>query len=194
MWVPQSCLTTVFNLGQCHRKRRRWALAVRCFEAALSLDSENGATHGALAFTHHLSGRLDAAVEGYHKALALRPEDTFCAEMLTRALSEAFETTPAPGISKSSDWHLPPPPKSMSGGFGFDFLRQGSPPGHVEGLPPDQAGTIPGCAASGEGATESPPDFRGKFDVDGGEGTLQDDESYDLDAGGSIESAEMSVE
>jgi len=61
----QACLTTVFNLGQCHRKRRQWVLAARCFEAALSLDPDSGATHGALAFTHHLSGRLDYAVSNF---------------------------------------------------------------------------------------------------------------------------------
>ena len=36
--LPAACATTVFNLGQCHRKQRRWALAVRCFQAALTLE------------------------------------------------------------------------------------------------------------------------------------------------------------
>jgi hypothetical protein len=36
-------------------------------------------------------GGLEAAIEHYHKALGLRPEDTFTAEMLTAALRAAAE-------------------------------------------------------------------------------------------------------
>lgn len=36
-------------------------------------------------------GDLEPAIEHYHKALGLRPEDTFTAEMLTAALREAAE-------------------------------------------------------------------------------------------------------
>ena len=38
-----------------------------------------------------VQGDLEAAIEHYHKALGLRPEDTFTAEMLTAALKEAAE-------------------------------------------------------------------------------------------------------
>lgn len=35
-----------------------------------------------------LAGDLDSAIEGYHRALALRPDDTFSSEMLSKALNE----------------------------------------------------------------------------------------------------------
>ena len=63
---------------------------MRCFETALSLDPKNGSTHSALAFTHHLAGNLDVAIDTYHRALALRPDDTLSAEMLSKALEEVF--------------------------------------------------------------------------------------------------------
>ena len=87
----ETCATTVFNLGQCHRKQRRWDLAVRCFEAALTLEPNSASTHCAIAFTHHLAGNLNAAIEAYHMALALNPDDTFCDEMLKKALTEVFQ-------------------------------------------------------------------------------------------------------
>ena len=36
-------------------------------------------------------GRMQEAIDNYHKALSLRPEDTFTAEMLTAAVEECAD-------------------------------------------------------------------------------------------------------
>ncbi|KAK9828405.1 hypothetical protein WJX81_004996 [Elliptochloris bilobata] len=86
VWEP-----TLVNLGHVFRKQRRWADAVGAFQQALGLCPGQPGTYAALGYTHHLQGDLEAAIEDYHKALGLRPEDTFTAEMLTEALKEAAE-------------------------------------------------------------------------------------------------------
>ena len=45
-----------------------------------------------------VQGDLEAAIEHYHKALGLRPEDTFTAEMLTAALKEAAQAEDAAAL------------------------------------------------------------------------------------------------
>jgi hypothetical protein len=43
-----------------------------------------------LAFTKHLAGNVDGAIELYHQALSRKPDDPLCSEMLNRALKEAL--------------------------------------------------------------------------------------------------------
>jgi hypothetical protein len=43
-----------------------------------------------LAFTKHLAGDVDGAIELYHQALGRKPDDPLCSEMLNRALKEAL--------------------------------------------------------------------------------------------------------
>jgi predicted TPR repeat methyltransferase len=38
-----------------------------------------------------VQGRLHDAIDHYHKALSLRPEDTFSAEMLTAAMADSAD-------------------------------------------------------------------------------------------------------
>ncbi len=45
-----------------------------------------------------VQGDLEAAIEHYHKALGLRPEDTFTTEMLTVALIEAAKAEDAAAL------------------------------------------------------------------------------------------------
>lgn len=44
----------------------------------------------ALAFTKHLSGDIDGAIELYHQALSRKPDDPLSTEMLNRALKESL--------------------------------------------------------------------------------------------------------
>ena len=57
-------------------------------KAALALAPRSASTHAALGLAHQLIGgaALHDAIECYHRALALRPDDTFVSEMLSRAL------------------------------------------------------------------------------------------------------------
>ncbi|CAN0314583.1 unnamed protein product, partial [Ectocarpus sp. 13 AM-2016] len=78
--------STVFNLGHCHRKLGSLDDAASCYLRARELSPQRHSVHSALALTHHLQGRHDDAIAGYHKALGLKPDDPFAAEMLKRAL------------------------------------------------------------------------------------------------------------
>jgi len=83
-WEP-----TLNNLGHAFRKLRRYAEACVCLEAALTLSS-NASTKAALAYSRHLQGDLDAAIQGYHEALAVKPDDALSSELLNKALLDAF--------------------------------------------------------------------------------------------------------
>lgn len=76
------------NLGHAYRKLGRYPDAVACFEQALSLH-DSPETHAALAFTHHLRGHLDTAIQHYHTALSFLPNHAFATHMLSAALSAA---------------------------------------------------------------------------------------------------------
>jgi tetratricopeptide (TPR) repeat protein len=194
-----ACATTVFNLGQCHRKLRRWGLAVRCFEAALTLEPKSASTHGALAFTHHLSGDLDAAIECYHKALALKPDDTFCDEMLKKALTEVFQIGGAFDLS-ALEAELDSGSGGGGGGTGGGASGGGGrPPRHSGGkgaaaVPPQQHELFSGTGGSdilpNDDSSMSSPGtggFGGDRRTSGGSGfdssmNMEEEDSYDLDA------------
>uniref|UniRef100_A0A1D2A5H8 Uncharacterized protein n=1 Tax=Auxenochlorella protothecoides TaxID=3075 RepID=A0A1D2A5H8_AUXPR len=82
-WEP-----ALVNLGHALRKARRWDEAAEAFERALGARRGVPGTHTALAFTYQLQGRTGEAVEQYHIALGLAPDDTFAAEMLALAVEE----------------------------------------------------------------------------------------------------------
>jgi anaphase-promoting complex subunit 6 len=70
------------------RKQQQFDKAVQLYEQALGLNPLNSGSHTGLAYTHQLMGNAAAAVEYYHKALGLRPDDAFAAEMLSLALQD----------------------------------------------------------------------------------------------------------
>ncbi|CAB9496340.1 cycle protein 16 homolog [Seminavis robusta] len=84
---------TIFNLGQCYRKTRRFSEAAHCFERCIALSPEKCSGYSALGFTKHLMGNLDEAIDSYHQALGCKPEDPFSTEMLNKALQEALSAT-----------------------------------------------------------------------------------------------------
>lgn len=81
--------STFFNLGHCHRKLRQYADAIKCYKKALNISPKDPMVLAAISFTHHLQGKWDRAITGYHKVLSLQPHDTFANEMLHRALQSA---------------------------------------------------------------------------------------------------------
>uniref|UniRef100_A0A383WBY8 Uncharacterized protein n=1 Tax=Tetradesmus obliquus TaxID=3088 RepID=A0A383WBY8_TETOB len=86
--VTRAWQATLVNLGHVMRKQQRYSRAIQLYEQALSLSLHDAGCHAGLAYTHQLMGSSGAAVEHYHKALALRPDDAFAAEMLGLALQE----------------------------------------------------------------------------------------------------------
>ncbi|CAM9804153.1 unnamed protein product, partial [Phaeothamnion confervicola] len=90
--------TTRVNLGHCYRKLGRLAEAEREYRSAAMVSPGDAGTHAALGMALHMQGpsRLQEAIEQYHRALALRPDDTFAADMLAKALKEAVSLPDAP--------------------------------------------------------------------------------------------------
>jgi anaphase-promoting complex subunit 6 len=86
--VTRAWEATLVNLAHVMRKQQRYAHALQLYQQALSLNPHNAGCHAGLAYTHQLTGSSGAAVEHYHKALALRPDDAFASEMLGLALQE----------------------------------------------------------------------------------------------------------
>ena len=81
---------TLLALAHAYRKMQDFAEAEVWYEECLLLTPHDAAVLAALAYTYHLAGRYDAAVETYHKALALRPDDTFAQTMLRQCLADAL--------------------------------------------------------------------------------------------------------
>ena len=86
--IREVCLV---NLGHVYRKLQQLDKSLDVLQKAIALQPYHAGTHSAIAFVHQLSGRHDLAVVSYHKALALRPEDSFSISMLQIAVQDAEE-------------------------------------------------------------------------------------------------------
>jgi tetratricopeptide (TPR) repeat protein len=102
-WEP-----TLFNLGHAYRKTRRLHAAAQCFARCVSLCPEKFSTYSALAFTQHLMGDVDTAINYYHQALSCKPDDAFSTEMLNRALEEALTINTLTNATNLSHYHHHP--------------------------------------------------------------------------------------
>ena len=80
-WEP-----TLFNLGHCFRKTRRYDEALVRYHEALMLVPKESTLYAAIGFTLQLQGKVHKAVDYYHKALSLSSMDGFVAKMLTMAI------------------------------------------------------------------------------------------------------------
>ena len=83
LWEP-----TVVNLGHALRKLKRYEEALEAYRRGVGANPEAAGTYTAMAYTYHLMGDVRQAVELYHKALGLRPEDDFAGAMLSVAVGE----------------------------------------------------------------------------------------------------------
>lgn len=79
------------NLGHAFLKCKAYSRAMEAFEQANRLNPRSSLVLSGIAFTHQLQGRLDDAIENYHRALALNRDDVFSSEMLNIAVQEAAE-------------------------------------------------------------------------------------------------------
>lgn len=83
-WEP-----AMFNLGHAYRKLGLYEEAIHYYQMARSYCPKEHSTFSALGLTYHLQGETEEAIQNYHSALALKPEDTFSNEMLDKALEDA---------------------------------------------------------------------------------------------------------
>jgi len=91
---------SIVNLAHTHRKLRNFDAAIMWYERALSISPLSASTYTALGFTYQLRGEFQSfmgeAIDCYHKALGLSPEDSFAQEMLTLALIDQCAVTMPP--------------------------------------------------------------------------------------------------
>jgi len=88
MWEP-----TLVNLGHALRKLKEYQRAVSYYEKALTFPTKSLSAFAGLAYTYHLMDNFEAAINYYHKALWLKPDDQFCTDMLTYALESSCHST-----------------------------------------------------------------------------------------------------
>ena len=118
--IPQPVTATweaiLVNLAHSNRKLNNFDEAIFWYEQALSLAPRDASTYTALGFTHQLKGnfqsRMEKAIECYHRALSLKPNDDFAQEMLTLALIDQCAVTMPPYNFVAYDAHQPLPVKS----------------------------------------------------------------------------------
>ncbi|KAI8113112.1 hypothetical protein M9435_003118 [Picochlorum sp. BPE23] len=84
---------SLVNLSHAYRKLSRYDLAIHALERALGIKPHQAGTHSAMAFIYQLTGQHNTAVEWYHKALSVKPEDSFATSMLEIALQDSSEQT-----------------------------------------------------------------------------------------------------
>lgn len=95
--MPEDKLTDLavaplFNLGHTMRKMGDYPAARFQYERAGAVAPLDPAIFTAIGYVCHLMGDLDQAITNYHKALGVRPADSFTGEMMARALSEQLDT------------------------------------------------------------------------------------------------------
>jgi anaphase-promoting complex subunit 6 len=155
---------TVVNLAHAHRKQNNFDEAIAWYERALSLAPRSASTYTALGFTHQLKGNFQShmgeAIECYHKALGLRPDDTFAQEMLTLALIDQCAVTMPPYLFVAYDPYKPIPFAARAatdggdgGGGGGGGLSGGAgTPGGARTLGARAPGAAVGGTSAGAGA------------------------------------------
>ncbi len=70
------------------RRLRNYTEALEYFSLCLSLNPLDPDIHVSIAFTYHLARKFDEAVTYYHRSLAIRANNSFCIEMLHRAMTD----------------------------------------------------------------------------------------------------------
>eukprot|EP01117_Protostelium_nocturnum_P013136 TRINITY_DN4882_c0_g1_i3.p1 TRINITY_DN4882_c0_g1~~TRINITY_DN4882_c0_g1_i3.p1 ORF type:complete len:373 (-),score=50.59 TRINITY_DN4882_c0_g1_i3:42-1160(-) len=78
--------TTMFNLGNCHRKMKQYEEAIKTYNACLAVSPTRSSTHSMLGLTYQLMDKFDQAIEQYHIALSADQGDPFAVMMLNRCL------------------------------------------------------------------------------------------------------------
>ncbi|XP_055523729.1 cell division cycle protein 16 homolog [Wyeomyia smithii] len=84
------------NLGHCCRKNRKYEEALEFHRRALFLKPLSAATFTAIGFVQSLMGKLDEAVESFHKSLSLKRDDVFTTTILKYVIEDLAEEASLP--------------------------------------------------------------------------------------------------
>jgi len=96
------------NLGHASRKLGDYDAALDYHKSALVLRpaASSASTHSAIGYAYALKGDLLEAAEAFHRALAVRRDDTFATTMLNSVVEQlANDDLPFPGEGKISPFN-----------------------------------------------------------------------------------------
>lgn len=79
------------NLGHAFLKCKAYDRALEAFRQASQLNPRSAPVLSGIAFTFQLQGKLEEAIEYYHRVLSIQRDDVFAMEMLNCAVQEAAE-------------------------------------------------------------------------------------------------------
>uniref|UniRef100_A0A1Q3FUG5 Putative anaphase-promoting complex apc cdc16 subunit n=1 Tax=Culex tarsalis TaxID=7177 RepID=A0A1Q3FUG5_CULTA len=147
------------NLGHCCRKNKKYDEALEFHRRALFLKPLSGATYTAIGFVQALMGRLDDAVESFHKSLSLKRDDVFTTTILKYVIEDLAEEAPLPFFADAGEDEI-----ELEGGKEDDEMggEGGKAGGDSEAEALAEVGTTPGAGTAGpDGA---PPRLKLKFD------------------------------
>ncbi|KAJ3096806.1 hypothetical protein HDU97_005570 [Phlyctochytrium planicorne] len=93
-WRERGAGTFKINASSANDSARLGTDARECFNKVLTINPGNSVAIVTLGFMHQNDGELDAAIECYHKAFSLNPEQPFATSLLEMALEESFQGSP----------------------------------------------------------------------------------------------------
>jgi len=79
------------NLGHAFLKCKAYDRALEAFQQAHRLNPRSASVLAGVAFAMQLQGRLDDAIEYYHRSLSIERDDAFAMDMLNYAVQEVAE-------------------------------------------------------------------------------------------------------
>lgn len=79
------------NLGHCCRKNKKYEEALEFHRRALILKPLSASTYTAYGFCQALMGKLDDAIESFHKSLSLKRDDVVTTTILKQVLEDLIE-------------------------------------------------------------------------------------------------------
>lgn len=88
---PEAWVSTRCNLGHAYRRQHRWNEALEQFEDVLRLGGKDPQVFCAKGLVLLELGKQFEAVQCFHEALAISPQDPIATELLNKALEETAE-------------------------------------------------------------------------------------------------------
>jgi anaphase-promoting complex subunit 6 len=78
------------NLANCYRKQKEYDNAIELYERCIHINPKNSSLYSSLGFTYHLKGKFKMALDCYHKANYLKPDDALTSDLISKAMEDIF--------------------------------------------------------------------------------------------------------
>lgn len=85
---PRAWLSINANLGHVYRRMEKHDMALSYFEEILKVSPQDANIHSAMGLVNLQAGRVLSAIENFHEALSISPNDPVASDLLNRALEE----------------------------------------------------------------------------------------------------------